>query len=73
IGDTFMKQVLDNTLTYEIDKSITVTPDDVSPWMIDPNEDFVTLVTCTPYGVNSHRVVVRGPRLEHHLLARHVV
>ncbi|HEM4941986.1 TPA: class C sortase, partial [Streptococcus suis] len=73
IGDTFMIQVLDNTLTYEIDKIITVTPDDVSPLMIDPNEDFVTLVTCTPYGVNSHRLLVRGHRIENQLLARQVV
>ncbi len=68
-----MIQVLDNTLTYEIDKIITVTPDDVSPLMIDPNEDFVTLVTCTPYGVNSHRLLVRGHRIENQLLARQVV
>ncbi len=70
IGDTFMIQVLDNTLTYEIDKIITVTPDDVSPLMIDPNEDFVTLVTCTPYGVNSHRLLVRGHRIENQLLTK---
>ncbi|HFR3436987.1 TPA: class C sortase, partial [Streptococcus suis] len=73
IGDTFMIQVLDNTLTYEIDKIITVTPDDVSPLMIDPNEDFVTLVTCTPYGVNSHRLLVRGHRIENQLLTKQVV
>lgn len=62
-GDIFYIQVLDQTLTYEVDQILTVTPDDVSPLTIDPNQDYVTLVTCTPYGVNSHRLLVRGHRI----------
>lgn len=62
-GDTFMIQVLDETLTYEVDQILTVLPDDVSALAIDPNQDYVTLVTCTPYGVNSHRLLVRGHRI----------
>ena len=62
-GDTFMIQVLDETLTYEVDQILTVLPDDVSALAIDPNKDYVTLVTCTPYGVNSHRLLVRGHRI----------
>lgn len=62
-GDTFLIQVLDETLTYEVDQILTVTPDDVSALAIDPDRDYVTLVTCTPYGVNSHRLLVRGHRI----------
>lgn len=62
-GDIFYIQVLDQTLTYEVDQILTVTPDDVSPLTIDPDQDYVTLVTCTPYGVNSHRLLVRGRRI----------
>lgn len=62
-GDTFMIQVLDEALTYEVDQILTVLPDDVSALAIDPNQDYVTLVTCTPYGVNSHRLLVRGHRI----------
>ncbi|MDY5636713.1 MAG: class C sortase [Streptococcus orisratti] len=62
-GDTFLIQVMDETLTYEVDQILTVTPDDVSALAIDPNQDYVTLVTCTPYGVNSHRLLVRGHRI----------
>ncbi len=50
-------------MTYEVDQILTVTPDDVSPLTIDPDQDYVTLVTCTPYGVNSHRLLVRGHRI----------
>lgn len=63
-GDTFLIQVLDETLTYEVDQILTVTPDDVSALEIDPDQDYVTLVTCTPYGVNTHRLLVRGNRIE---------
>ncbi|HFU3804616.1 TPA: class C sortase [Streptococcus suis] len=62
-GDIFYIQVLDQTLTYEVDQILTVTPDDVSALTIDPDQDYVTLVTCTPYGVNSHRLLVRGHRI----------
>ncbi len=50
-------------LPYEVDQILTVLPDDVSALAIDPNKDYVTLVTCTPYGVNSHRLLVRGHRI----------
>lgn len=66
-GDTFLIQVLDQTLTYEVDQILTVTPDDVSALEIDPQQDYVTLVTCTPYGVNSHRLLVRGHRIENEM------
>lgn len=62
-GDTFMIQVLDESLTYEVDQILTVLPDGVSALAIDPNQDYVTLVTCTPYGVNTHRLLVRGHRI----------
>lgn len=62
-GDTFMIQVLDETLTYEVDQILTVLPQDVSALRINPNEDYVTLVTCTPYGVNTHRLLVIGHRI----------
>lgn len=62
-GDTFLIQVLNETLTYEVDQILTVTPDDTSALAIVPDKDYVTLVTCTPYGVNSHRLLVRGHRV----------
>lgn len=66
-GDTFLIQVLDQTLTYEVDQILTVTPDDVSALEIDSQQDYVTLVTCTSYGVNSHRLLVRGHRIENEM------
>ena len=63
-GDTFMLHVLDETLTYEVDQILTVEPEDVSALAIDPQADLCTLVTCTPYGINSHRLLVRGTRIE---------
>ncbi len=62
-GDTFMIKVLDKTLTYEVDQILTVKPTDMSAAAIDPNQDYVTLVTCTPYGVNTHRLLIRGHRI----------
>ena len=63
-GDVFFLRVLDETLAYEVDQVSVVLPDDVSQIGIDPNGDYVTLLTCTPYGVNSHRLLVRGARTE---------
>lgn len=63
-GDTFTLQVLDETLTYEVDQIRTVEPDDVSLLEIEADKDLCTLVTCTPYGVNTHRLLVRGHRVE---------
>jgi sortase A len=62
-GDTFMLHVLDETLTYEVDQILIVEPDEMEALAIDPNEDYCTLVTCTPYGVNTHRLLVRGHRI----------
>ena len=63
-GDRFMLRVLDETLTYEVDQILVVTPDAVSSIHAEPDGDFVTLVTCTPYGINTHRLLVRGHRVE---------
>lgn len=63
-GDTFVIRVLDETFTYEVDKISIVLPDDVSELAFVPGADLCTLVTCTPYGVNSHRLLVRGHRVE---------
>ena len=56
--------ILDQTLTYEVDAINVVEPGDVKLIEIVPNEDLVTLVTCTPYGINTHRLLVRGHRIE---------
>ena len=63
-GDIFTLFVLDETLTYEVDQIRIVEPDDISLLEIEEGEDLCTLVTCTPYGVNSHRLLVRGHRTE---------
>lgn len=62
-GDIFQLYILDEVLTYEVDQILTVLPEEVSALEIDPNMDLCTLVTCTPYGVNSHRLLVRGHRV----------
>lgn len=64
IGDTFILRVLNEVLTYEVDQILIVEPDDVRALEIVEGEDYVTLVTCTPYGVNSHRLLVRGHRID---------
>lgn len=63
-GDVFYLHVLDETLAYEVDQIRIVEPDDVSLLAIEEGKDLCTLVTCTPYGVNSHRLLVRGHRIE---------
>ena len=63
-GDTFTLMVLDEVLTYEVDQIRIVEPDDISLLAIEEGQDLCTLVTCTPYGVNSHRLLVRGHRVE---------
>ena len=63
-GDTFLLRVLDETLTYEVDQILIVEPHEVEPLAIDPGQDYCTLVTCTPYGINTHRLLVRGHRIE---------
>ena len=62
-GDTFTIRVLDETLTYEVDQIRIVDPDDLSNLGIEEGEDLLTLVTCTPYGINTHRLLVRGHRV----------
>lgn len=63
-GDTFVVRVLDEVLTYEVDQIRIVEPAAVDDLMIENGKDYCTLVTCTPYGVNSHRLLVRGHRVE---------
>ena len=63
-GDTFVIRVLDESLTYEVDQILIVEPEDVTALQIEPGKDLCTLVTCTPYGINSHRLLVRGHRVE---------
>ena len=61
-GDVFYIHVYNRTLTYTVDQIKTVLPTDTSDLTITPGEDYVTLVTCTPYGVNTHRLLARGIR-----------
>jgi len=63
-GDTFMLHILNETLTYRADQILVVEPEDVGALAIEPDKDYCTLVTCTPYGINSHRMLVRGYRIE---------
>lgn len=64
VGDLFMLRVLDGLMTYEVDQILIVDPDDVKDLRQVPGQDLCTLVTCTPYGVNTHRLLVRGHRVE---------
>ena len=64
LGDTFTLTVLDQTLTYQVDQIKVVRPDEVEDIRIIPGKDLCTLLTCTPYGINSHRLLVRGTRIE---------
>lgn len=63
-GDLFMLEVLNEVLSYEVDQVLIVLPHEVDALAIEEGEDLCTLVTCTPYGVNSHRLLVRGHRVE---------
>lgn len=63
-GDTFILRVLDEVLTYEVDQILIVEPQDVDALRIIDGGDYCTLVTCTPYGINTHRLLVRGHRVE---------
>ena len=64
IGDRFTLTVLGRELVYEVDQILTVLPEETDPLLIVEGEDYCTLVTCTPYGINSHRLLVRGTRVE---------
>lgn len=70
VGDTFVITVLNQTLTYQVDKISIVLPQDVSKLAIVPGKDYATLITCTPYAVNTHRLLVRGVRTKNALELR---
>ena len=63
-GDIFVLRVLDETLTYEVDRILIVEPYEMDALEIEAGKDYCTLVTCTPYGINTHRLLVRGHRIE---------
>lgn len=63
-GDIFVLQILHETLTYEVDQIMIVEPHDSSALAAEPGKDYCTLITCTPYGINSHRLLVRGHRID---------
>ena len=63
-GDTFVIRVLNEIITYEVDQILVVLPSETKPLEIVEGEDLCTLVTCTPYGINTHRLLVRGHRVE---------
>ena len=69
-GDTFLCRILDETLTYEVDQIKIVLPHETDDLLIQDGKDLCTLVTCTPYGVNSHRLLVRGHRVENAEIAK---
>ncbi len=63
-GDIFTLNVLDATLTYEVDQILIVEPDQTDAIRVQEGKDYCTLITCTPYGINSHRLLVRGHRID---------
>ena len=62
--DLFVIRVMDRVMTYMVDQILIVLPEEMDGLAIDPGEDYCTLVTCTPYGINSHRLLVRGRRTD---------
>ena len=64
VGDVFYMTILDQTLTYEVDKVTVILPEETEQLEIVPGKDLCTLMTCTPYGINTHRLLVRGSRIE---------
>ena len=63
-GDIFLLRVLDEVLTYEVDQILIVEPQETGALRIEKGKDYCTLVTCTPYGINTHRLLVRGHRID---------
>ncbi len=63
-GDTFTVNVLNEVLTYEVDKISIILPEQIENLYIEDGKDYCTLMTCTPYGINTHRMLVRGVRVE---------
>lgn len=72
LGDTFTITVLDRTVTYQVDQIKIVRPEEIDDIQIVPGEDLCTLLTCTPYGINSHRLLVRGTRIENAAPVLHI-
>ena len=64
LGDTFELTILDRTFTYQVDQIKVVEPNEIDDVQIVEGKDYCTLLTCTPYGINSHRLLVRGTRIE---------
>ncbi len=64
VGDIFTIKILDRTFTYQVDQVLIVLPDQIDELSVVNGEDYCTLVTCTPYGINTHRMLVRGTRIE---------
>ena len=64
IGDDFVIRVMNEIMTYQVDQILIVLPEELDALALDPEQDYCTLVTCTPYGVNTHRLLVRGHRTE---------
>ena len=62
-GDIFYIRVQGEMLAYQVDQILTVLPEETDALQIEPGKDYVTLVTCTPYAVNTHRLLVRGHRI----------
>ncbi len=65
VGDTFLLHIMDQTFAYQVDQINIVLPEETESLGIYEGEDYVTLVTCTPYGINSHRLLVRGKRIDY--------
>ena len=63
-GDIFTIKILDRTLTYQVDQILIVLPNETNDLYVEQGKDYCTLVTCTPYGINTHRLLVRGKRIE---------
>ena len=72
VGDTFTITILNQTITYQVDKIKVVLPNEAKDIQIVQGEDLCTLLTCTPYGINSHRLLVRGTRIENAAPVLHV-
>ena len=64
IDDIFTITILDRTITYQVDQILIVLPNEIEHLYVENGKDYCTLVTCTPYGINTHRLLVRGTRIE---------
>lgn len=64
VGDIFTITILNQTITYQVDQVLVVLPNQIDDLYVEKGQDYCTLVTCTPYGINTHRMLVRGTRIE---------